>query len=160
MTSKLLLLWIVLFATNASAFAQYIFTATVVDHENNEPVAGATVYIEALNKGEVTDQNGEVLITGIPSGSYTIQIRFLGFETVTITRTFPLSEEEQGQVFELEHGHEEHEEVVINSTRTSRTIEDIPTRVEFIAGEELAEKGNMKPGDIRMLLNESTGIQT
>src|SRR5690606_7993391 len=25
---------------------------------------------------------------------------------------------------------------------------------------ELAEKGNMKPGDIRMLLNESTGIQT
>ena len=51
-------------------------------------------------------------------------------------------------------------EVVITSTRSSRTIEDIPTRVEFIAGEELSEKGNMKPGDIRMLLNESTGIRT
>ncbi|TNF43089.1 MAG: TonB-dependent receptor, partial [Cytophagales bacterium] len=43
---------------------------------------------------------------------------------------------------------------------SSRVIEDVPTRVEIIAGEELAEKGNMKPGDIRMLLNESTGIQT
>jgi iron complex outermembrane receptor protein len=32
--------------------------------------------------------------------------------------------------------------------------------VEIISGEELDEKGNMKPGDIRMLLNESTGIQT
>ena len=29
-----------------------------------------------------------------------------------------------------------------------------------LLSEELVEKGNMKPGDIRMLLNESTGIQT
>ncbi len=35
----------------------------------------------------------------------------------------------------------------------------MPSRVEVITGEELGEKGNMKPGDIRMLLNESTGIQ-
>ncbi|MCF0063485.1 TonB-dependent receptor plug domain-containing protein [Dyadobacter chenwenxiniae] len=54
---------------------------------------------------------------------------------------------------------QEMEEVVISSTRSSRTIKDIPTRVEFIAGEELDEKANMKPGDIRMVLSESTGIQ-
>jgi len=52
------------------------------------------------------------------------------------------------------------EEVIITSTRSTRTIRNIPTRVELIGGEELEEKGNMKPGDIRMLLNESTGIQT
>jgi outer membrane receptor for ferrienterochelin and colicins len=52
------------------------------------------------------------------------------------------------------------DEIVISSTRSSRTIKDIPTRIEFIAGEELEEKGNMKAGDIRMLLSESTGIQT
>jgi outer membrane receptor for ferrienterochelin and colicins len=49
---------------------------------------------------------------------------------------------------------------LISSTRSSRTIKDIPTRIEFIAGEELEEKANMKAGDIRMLLSESTGIQT
>lgn len=54
---------------------------------------------------------------------------------------------------------QEMDEVVISSTRSSRTIKDIPTRVEFIAGEELDEKANMKPGDIRMVLSESTGIQ-
>ena len=52
----------------------------------------------------------------------------------------------------------EHEGVVISTTRSTRTIQDIPTRVEIIAGEELVEKGNMRPGDIRMLLNEMTGI--
>src|SRR5690606_12015966 len=36
----------------------------------------------------------------------------------------------------------------------------IPTRMEFIGLEELGEKANMKAGDIRMLLSESTGIQT
>jgi outer membrane receptor for ferrienterochelin and colicins len=51
-------------------------------------------------------------------------------------------------------------EVVIGATRSSRTMANIPTRVEVISGEELDEKGNMKPGDIRMLLAESTGIQT
>ena len=55
---------------------------------------------------------------------------------------------------------EELEEIVVSTTRSTRTIENIPTRLEFIAGEELEEKGNMKPGDIRMMLNESTGIQT
>ena len=49
---------------------------------------------------------------------------------------------------------------MVSSTRSSRTIKDIPTRIEFIAGEELDEKANMKPGDIRMVLSESTGIQT
>lgn len=50
--------------------------------------------------------------------------------------------------------------VTVSSTRSSRSIRDIPTRIEFIGGEELDEKANMKPGDIRMLLSESTGIQT
>ena len=52
------------------------------------------------------------------------------------------------------------EEVKVIATRSSRTLANIPTRIEIISGDELDEKGNMKPGDIRMLLSESTGIQT
>src|SRR6201989_1492470 len=55
---------------------------------------------------------------------------------------------------------DELEAVVVSATRSSRTIANIPTRVEVISGEELDEKSNMKPGDIRMMLAESTGIQT
>lgn len=50
--------------------------------------------------------------------------------------------------------------MIVTTTRTSRTITNEPTRTEIISGEELAEKANMKPGDIRMMLTESTGIQT
>ena len=53
---------------------------------------------------------------------------------------------------------EEIEEIVITSTRNRRSFEQQPTRVEVLGGEEINEKANMKPGDIRMMLNESTGI--
>ncbi len=142
------------------AGAQNDFSARVIDHESREPLSGVTVFFPSLDLGSVTDAGGRVVVTGIPDGEHTLRISFVGYESLVLKRTFPLTPDLQDQTFELEHDHEEMEEVVITSTRSSRTIEDVPTRVEFIAGEELAEKGNMKPGDIRMLLNESTGIQT
>ena len=57
-----------------------------------------------------------------------------------------------------EDGVDQVEEIVVTSTRSRRSFEDSPTRVEVLGGEEINEKANMKPGDIRMLLNESTGI--
>jgi iron complex outermembrane receptor protein len=80
-------------------------------------------------------------------------------EAQEISVTVPRPTGEPVEVWlSAEEAHDE--EIVITATRTSRSIKDIPTRVETISGEELTEKGNMKPGDIRMMLNESTGIQT
>ena len=53
---------------------------------------------------------------------------------------------------------EELEEIVVTSTRNRRSFEQQPTRIEVLGSEEINEKANMKPGDIRMLLNETTGI--
>ena len=50
------------------------------------------------------------------------------------------------------------EEVIISSTRTSRTIGNTPTRVETIELEEIDEKANMRPSNVAMILHESTGI--
>src|SRR6185369_16019222 len=91
------------------------------------------------------------------AGKHTIKITSVGFTDRSVEYYFPL---DQDVTIEMETEEEEEEEVVIQSTRSSRTIRDIPTRVEFVAGEELDEKANMKPGDIRMVLNESTGITT
>ena len=58
----------------------------------------------------------------------------------------------------MEEG-EELEEVVISATRSSKTIDDIPTRIEAISGEELGEKAAMNSTNIGMLLSETTGVQ-
>ncbi|MEP1151002.1 MAG: TonB-dependent receptor [Balneola sp.] len=154
------IVFVLSFLISQSLSAQNSFTAKILDHDSQEPLIGVTVFLPNLNIGNTTNANGEVTVNNIPDGNHLISIRYIGYETMSFNKTFPLADSEQDLIFELEHDHEELEEIVVSSTRSSRTIEDIPTRVEFIAGEELAEKGNMKPGDIRMLLNESTGIQT
>lgn len=146
----------------ATAFAQNTYKAVIKDAEKNTPLPGATVKILNSEIGSVSDQNGSVTLNNVPSGRQIIQYSFIGFKTKTDTLTFPLTQTAPREVLMGEAGeeHEELEEVTISATRSTRTIANIPTRVEVIAGEELDEKGNMKPGDIRMLLAESTGIQT
>lgn len=51
------------------------------------------------------------------------------------------------------------EEITVFSTRTGRRIEEEPTRVEVIGREEIEEKLLMTPGDIGMMLNETSGLR-
>jgi len=144
----------------SNLFAQHNFKG-IVKSRAGEPLQGATASIAAIKKTAIADSNGLVIIQNIPPGVFDIVISFIGFEVKTFSISFP-SETDSAMTIELQEmaAEEEEEEVIITATRTSRTIENIPTRVETISGEELQEKGNMKPGDIRMMLNESTGIQT
>jgi len=140
-----------------TASAQHTFKAKIINKETGEGVTKASVTIEELKRSLAADSAGIVLIKDIPAGKYTIKITSVGYAEKELMYDFPPN---QDITIEMETEHEEEEEVVIQSTRSSRTIKDIPTRVEFVAGEELDEKANMKPGDIRMVLNESTGITT
>ena len=147
-------------AFSFGAFAQNKLSLILKDSKTSEPLIGATISISSLNKVSSTDANGQAIFSDIPNGVHHVEYRYIGYAPKVDTLTFPLNSDTPMVVsLEASEG-EELEEVVIASTRSSRTISNIPTRIEVIAGEELDEKGNMKPGDIRMVLNESTGIQT
>lgn len=141
-------------------YAQNEFKAKIIDHETGEPLFGVTVFMPDLEMGASTTESGQITLDGIPEGTFEMRFSYVGYETLERIFTFPLPAGQRMLTLELHAAHQEMDQVTITSTRSTRYIEDIPTRVEFIAGEELSEKGNMKPGDIRMLLNESTGIQT
>ncbi|MDO8929246.1 MAG: TonB-dependent receptor plug domain-containing protein [Bacteroidota bacterium] len=141
------------------SLAQNTFTAVVRDSETKGPLTGATVLIRGTAKGIVTDQNGFAQIPNIPDGKCVIVFTYIGYKEKADNFNFPLVQQDTVEIF-LSASDEEMDEVIITATRSSRTIENTPTRLEAISGEELEEKGNMKPGDIRMMLNESTGIQT
>ncbi|WP_114936726.1 TonB-dependent receptor [Mucilaginibacter endophyticus] len=158
---KITVLFIALLYT-ALTYAQNTFKVIVKDEKTKEPLIGATALISGTTKGAAADTSGMIIINGVPDGKQIIRYSFIGYQTRTDTLIFPLSGKVPLFIF-LQPAKEEGEslaEVVVGATRSSRTIANIPTRVEVISGEELDEKGNMKPGDIRMLLAESTGIQT
>jgi outer membrane receptor for ferrienterochelin and colicins len=136
------------------------FKAVIKDGKTNTPLTGASAQVLGTAIGAAADATGTVVLNNIASGKQVIEFRFLGYVTRRDTLVFPLAQSSPLEVTLDPEEDEDLEEVVVSATRSSRTIQNIPTRVEVIAGEELDEKGNMKPGDIRMLLAESTGIQT
>lgn len=156
---KLYLLPVIALFFAFQSLAQNTFKTVVRDSETKEPLTGATVLVRGTAKGSATDMNGFAQIPNIPDGKWTIVVTFIGYIEKAETFMFPLTLQDTVE-FYLSAKDEEMDEVIITATRSSRTIEDAPTRLEAISGEELEEKGNMKPGDIRMMLNESTGIQT
>jgi iron complex outermembrane receptor protein len=128
----------------------------VTSETDNQPLLGATVYFNQLEKGAVTNFDGIATFTNIPNGPHQITISYLGFVTLKTTIQAP---NKTALVFKLKSGGHELEEVVLRSSRSTRTVKKIPTRIEFIGAEELGEKAIMNPTNISMVLRESTGIQ-
>jgi outer membrane receptor for ferrienterochelin and colicins len=159
---KLIVLSIALLYT-MTIYAQNTFKAVIKDSKTSETLIGATASLQGSTIGAASDTSGLVTLSKIPDGKQVIKFSYIGYEIRLDTLIFPLAQNKPMLILLQAAGKGDGEEldaVVIGATRSSRTIANTPTRVEVIAGDELDEKGNMKPGDIRMMLNESTGIQT
>jgi iron complex outermembrane receptor protein len=129
----------------------------VITATENKPLLGATVYFEKLEKGAITDRDGNANFTQIPNGQHIIIISYLGYQTLKKNILTPST---RALIFKLTtDDNQELDEVVVQSSRSTRTVRKIPTRIEFIGGEELGEKAAMNPTNISMVLRESTGIQ-
>ncbi|HEX9893952.1 MAG TPA: TonB-dependent receptor, partial [Gemmatimonadales bacterium] len=116
------------------------------------PVAGAVV--ATPDTSAATDQSGLVFLR-LPPGRWRLAISAVGFRPDTVELEVPHPDE---LVITLERV-EELEELSVSATRTNRRIADEPSRVEILAREEIEEKLLMTPGDIQMLLNESSGLR-
>jgi len=156
---KKLIFTSLIFCFALSALGQNVYIVKILDQETNSPIIGASLMLSPLKISAVANVEGVISIKQIPDGKQMLTFSALGYLSKTDSVNFPNEIKDTVLVY-LIPSKEDLEEIIVTSTRSSRTIEDEPTRVEAISGEELEEKGNMKPGDIRMLLNESTGIQT
>ena len=143
--------------STSTLFAQNTFNATVKDSITNEILTGVSVKIKNTKIVTLSDLNGKIVLNNIPNGAQTLLINYFGFQSQERTLNFPLSQTDT--VIYLLANQEELDEVVVQSTRTSRSIANTPTRIETIEFEEIDEKSNMKPANVSMVLHESTGIQ-
>ena len=148
---------LLLSCTSLAATAQQQIRFSIKDKTSQTTLPGATIQLKGSKQTVVADSTGTAVLSTDNKEKMTVVISYVGYETTEQEISFPFP---SSMAILLVPAEEEEEEVIITSTRSTRSIRNIPTRVEFIAGEELDEKANMKPGDIRMLLNESTGIQT
>ena len=63
---------------------RYTLSGTITDNQNNETLIGVNIIIPDIQTGTITNEYGFYSIT-LPSGTYNIQISYLGYKTITET---------------------------------------------------------------------------
>lgn len=86
MLKKLLLTVVCVTMYTFTAFAQSgSITGSITDASTGEPLVGATVYIESLQRGSGTDIDGNYAIPRVPAGTYTITSNYIGYKKFSAT---------------------------------------------------------------------------
>ena len=154
---KILFLLFILFSSTHT-FAQNTFKAFLKNEKTGEILSGFSVHIKGKTTGSISDSTGFVQLTNIVDGRQTIVVTGIGYTEKEIKITFPQNETVN---ILMDLSAEDLEEIkVVSSTRSSRNIKDIPTRIEGIPAADLDEKSVMQPGNIKMLVSEIAGVQT
>jgi iron complex outermembrane receptor protein len=113
--------------------------------------------VRAGRFGAQTNARGEAELLVSP-GTYTFVAAKLGLRTDSVHLTIRAGADTSIRIaLEAQVAHIE--AVVVSATRSERRVEDVPLRVEVIDEEEIAEKVAMTPGDIAMMLNETSGLR-
>ncbi len=81
MKKVLTLLFVTLFLVTSFAYAQVAgnIAGKVTSDKTGDPISDANVYLEGTEYGMLTRNDGTFLIKGIPSGTYTVAVSYLGY---------------------------------------------------------------------------------
>ncbi len=137
-------------------YAQSDLHVYVNDAETQEALFGAACTIENLKIGAYTDDAGYAFIPGVPTGSHTLSISLVGYSPQKLT--FEKSANDDTIRTALSPATMQLAEVKISSTRSDKSISDIPTRVEVLTA-EIDEGLAMDPSRVQHVLTHSTGVQ-
>jgi iron complex outermembrane receptor protein len=103
-----------------------VLTGKLVDATTHKPLVGATVTIHDLKLGVITNDNGDYDIKGLPIGDFLVEVKFVGYATVTKNVALKGSETVN---FSLNESAAEIGEVVVTGTSKATQIKRSPVPV-------------------------------
>src|SRR5436189_3566963 len=130
-------------------------TLLVQIQSDSRPVEQAQVTVG--DRTVLTGATGEAAFD-LPAGTVEVRVERYGFKPRT-TEAVVVETGTTRVVVDIEAVAVLKEEITVTATRTETRIEDEPLRVEVLNQEEVEEKALMTPGDIAMLLNETSGLR-
>ena len=118
-------------------FAQNSIVGRISDLRDSTALIGATVYINDLKRGAVTDMEGAYILDNLPSGNFLVEFKYAGYETqvrvVTTAGTTVQNAFLNPAVTELN-------EVVVTGISHSTELKRSPIPVTTITAETLSQR--------------------
>lgn len=114
-------------------------TGTVTDRKG-EPLPGANVVVQGdtARYGASADVEGRYEISGPVAGTYTVEARFVGYETASETVTLS-ADETRALDFTLRSATQVIEEVVVTAQDRRQRLQDVPISATALTTADLAE---------------------
>ena len=147
---KIVAFLMVLLASLAANSQTFNFTGKVVNSQQ-QPLIGATVMVEGLEKGTSSDSEGNFTLN-FSQVSYTLEISYVGYQT--ITKKININRD-QNQTFELASEDNVLDEVLVSSLRVKA---DAPVTHSNLTKKEIAKRNLGQ--DIPILLNYLPSVIT
>ena len=89
---KLNIFWLLLLVAYLPIQSQNTVKGTITNIDTHEVLPFANIYFPTLEKGGITNENGEFAIYDLPNGSHKMIISIIGFETYDAIITLPLND--------------------------------------------------------------------
>jgi iron complex outermembrane receptor protein len=137
----------------SNAQTDYVLKGTVIN-ENNNPLAGASVYLHQAKRGTTTNNKGEFFIDNLDIGSYEIEISFVGYKTLKETISVTV---EKKYSFQLEVAALSLQEVVVADNYAETRKKEESLNIEIVNDDYL--KQNLG-GSLMNSLERLPGVTT
>lgn len=144
-------------AFSLAVISQNSLSLVIKDSTTLVPISEVKVFIKGTKLGSYSDLAGQITIENVPNGEQIVTFSLLGYGSKDVRFNFPLTQGTAISVL-LASEAEDFEEVIIESTRSNRSVANLPTRTEVLT-EEIDEAASMEPSKISHLITHSTGIQ-
>ncbi|MFT6971243.1 MAG: outer membrane receptor for ferrienterochelin and colicin [Roseivirga sp.] len=109
----------------------------VYDGQEKEPLIGATIQLNGTSLGAVTDPNGFFVIKEVPTQTYNIEARFIGYQTQIKFNVIVRSAGNVDMIFSMAEIAGELGEVIVISSPFPTKIES-PNSIQNLSREEIA----------------------
>jgi len=109
-----------------------------ITNSQNEPLLGVTVYIEELQKGTSTNENGLYELTNLPNNAIKITVAFIGYKTQA--KKIAITEKETSINFILEEAVFNMDEVIVSTVFNKLQSQNV-MKVEHESIKTLQRKG-------------------
>jgi TonB-linked SusC/RagA family outer membrane protein len=115
-----------------------VITGRVTDARNGQPVSSAQVYIQDLEMGALTQQNGRYLLQAVQAGTHTMTVQRIGYRTASAEITVA-DDQTIVQDFVLTQEALQLDAVVVTGTPAGTQVRAIGNSVGRVQVEEIAE---------------------
>ncbi|WP_232734683.1 TonB-dependent receptor [Polaribacter sp. ALD11] len=114
----------------------------VIITEQGQPIMGANVHIKSLSIGTTSNEKGEFILKKIANNSYTVEVSYLGYNTVS--KKVVVNNSETIQNFILKESSYMLEGVVITSQKREQKNKDVPIAITSYGTEFIENQGTFE----------------